>query len=210
MANEPKDAYSFILDGIDRGDYPPTSALVEADLAERFEMSRTPVREALQRLETQGILRRDGRSLIVSSLSHKEIGELYVVRGELEGLAARLAAQHAEPEEIALMQEMVARDLKEVDDPKMMSRANRRLHNQIHQASHNKYLIQQLAEVQQTMALLVRTTFDDELRMQEGPREHVAIVAAIAERDGNAACTLIRDHISRAYKTRLELDMKES
>ncbi len=210
MATENRDAYSLILDAIDRADYPPKSALVEADLADRFAMSRTPIREALQRLETQGILRRDGRSLIVSSLSHQEIGELYVVRSELEGLAARLAAQHAEPEEIALMQEMVARDLENLDDPKAMSRANRRLHNQIHLASHNNYLMAQLAEVQRTMALLVRTTFDDEARMRDGPREHAAIVNAIANRSGEDACDLIRDHISKAYKTRLALDMEES
>ena len=94
MAREtPRDAYSLILSAIDEGNYPPGTPLVETDLAERLGVSRTPVREALQRLETQTILHRDGRSLIVSSLDHDQMGELYVVRAELEGLAARLAAK---------------------------------------------------------------------------------------------------------------------
>ncbi|MEO0865932.1 MAG: GntR family transcriptional regulator, partial [Pseudomonadota bacterium] len=64
------DAYSMILEAIDIGTYRPGDRLVESELAERFGVSRTPVREALQRLETQSLLARDGRSLIVASLDH--------------------------------------------------------------------------------------------------------------------------------------------
>ena len=94
------DAYSLILEAIDVGVYKPGDRLVESELAERFGVSRTPIREALQRLETQSLLERDGRSLIVASLDHNQMAELYVVRRELEGLAARLAAKHATEEEI--------------------------------------------------------------------------------------------------------------
>ncbi len=79
------DAYSMILNAIDMGDYKPGDRLVESDLAERFGVSRTPIREALQRLETQSLLARDGRSLIVASLDNNQMAELYVVRRELEG-----------------------------------------------------------------------------------------------------------------------------
>ena len=87
-----KDAYTMILEAIDSGIYKPGDRLVESELAERFGVSRTPIREALQRLETQSLLARDGRSLIVASLDHNQMAELYAVRSELEGLAARLAA----------------------------------------------------------------------------------------------------------------------
>src|SRR6056297_1381795 len=87
-----KDAYDLILEAIDSHVYKPGDRLVESELAERFGVSRTPIREALQRLETQSLLTRDGRSLIVASLDHSQLSELYVVRTELEGLAARLAA----------------------------------------------------------------------------------------------------------------------
>ena len=75
-----KDAYTLILEAIDMGLYKPGDRLVESDLAERFGVSRTPIREALQRLETQSLLARDGRSLIVASLDHNQLAELYVVR----------------------------------------------------------------------------------------------------------------------------------
>jgi aminopeptidase-like protein len=87
-----KDAYTLILEAIEAGVYKPGDRLVESDLADRFGVSRTPVREALQRMETQAMLTRDGRSLIVASLDHNQLAELYAVRTELEGLAARLAA----------------------------------------------------------------------------------------------------------------------
>ena len=90
-----KDAYTLILEAIESGLYQPGDRLVESELAERLGVSRTPVREALQRLETQSMLTRDGRSLIVASLDHNQLTELYAVRTELEGLAARLAARHA-------------------------------------------------------------------------------------------------------------------
>ncbi|MEM8658250.1 MAG: GntR family transcriptional regulator, partial [Pseudomonadota bacterium] len=119
MPNEalPRDAYDMVLDAIDKGEFRPGDRLVEADLADRFGVSRTPIREAFQRLETQGVLVRDGRSLIVASLSHDQMGELYVLRAELEGLAARLAAQHAAPEEITVLFDMVEEDRALIDDP---------------------------------------------------------------------------------------------
>ena len=98
-----KDAYSLILSAIDNGTYRPGDRLVESELADRFGVSRTPVREALQRLETQAMLKRDGRSLIVATLDHNQLAELYTVRAELEALAARLAARHATPEELSLI-----------------------------------------------------------------------------------------------------------
>ena len=119
----PKDAYTLILEAIDRGIYRPGDRLVESELADRFGVSRTPVREALQRLETQSMLARDGRSLIVASLDHNQLAELYVVRAELEGLAARLAAQHASAEEIRVLRAMVEEDRRLLGDPAALSRA---------------------------------------------------------------------------------------
>ena len=208
-SDAPKDAYSLILKSIDDGEFPPGSPLVESDLAVRFDMSRTPVREALQRLETQSILHREGRSLIVSSLDHDQMGELYAVRAELEGLAARLAAQHAAQEEVKLLQQMAKEDRQIVGRPLEHARANRRFHRQIHLASHNRYLIQQLEAVYRAMALMVRTTLGADGRGAQAQDEHDAIVAAIVKRDGEAACTAIRAHISRAYETRLKIDLED-
>lgn len=201
-----KDAYTLILEAIDQGVYKPGDRLVEAELAERFGVSRTPVREALQRLETQSMLTRDGRSLIVASLDHNQLAELYVVRTELEALAARLAAKHATPEEIKVLQDMVEADRALVGDPAALARANRRFHKQIHLASHNRYLVQQLDMVHRSMALLATTSLAAEGRGEAALAEHDAIVKAIAAGDGEAAQKALRAHISKAFETRLKLD----
>ncbi len=201
-----KDAYALILDAIDVGVYKPGDRLVESELAERFGMSRTPIREALQRLETQSLLERDGRSLIVASLSHNQLAELYVVRGELEGLAARLAARHATDEEINVLRAMVEEDRALLNDPAALSRANRRFHKQVHLASHNRFLVQQLDLVHRSMALMATTSLAAEGRGEKALAEHAAIVDAIAAHDGDAAYRALKSHISTAFEARLRLD----
>lgn len=200
------DAYGLILEAIDTGVYRPGDRLVESELAERFGVSRTPIREALQRLETQSLLTRDGRSLIVASLDHNQLAELYVVRGELEGLAARLAARHATPEEVRVLRDMLEADHALLGDPKALSRANRRFHKQIHLASHNRFLVRQLDLVHRSMALLATTSLSVEGRPVGTLEEHAAIVTAIEAGDGEAAGQALRDHISKAFVTRLKID----
>ena len=200
------DAYSLILDAIDFGTYRPGDRLVENELAERLGVSRTPVREALQRLETQSLLERDGRSLIVASLDHNQMSELYIVRRELEGLAASLAARHATTEEIRILREMVEEDNKLIGDPVALSRANKRFHKQLHLASHNRYLVQQLDLVHRTMALMTTTSLTATGRTKIAQAEHDAIVTAIEANDAAAAGKALRDHISVAFMTRLKQD----
>lgn len=204
-----KDAYDLILDAIDTGVYGPGDRLVESELAERFGVSRTPIREALQRLETQSMLTRTGRSLIVASLDHNQLAELYVVRAELEGLAARLAAQHASPEEVRVLESMVVHDMSLVDEPAKLSRANRRFHNQIHLASHNRFLIDQLGLVHRSMALLATTSLAADGRGVTALEEHRAIVEAIKSGNGDKACAALKAHLSFAFETRLKLDAGE-
>ncbi|GGE18606.1 GntR family transcriptional regulator [Primorskyibacter flagellatus] len=200
------DAYSLILEAIDTGVYRPGDRLVESELAERFGVSRTPIREALQRLETQSLLTRDGRSLIVASLDHNQLAELYVVRSELESLAARLAARHATAEEVRVLRDMVEADRALLGDPGALSRANRRFHKQIHLASHNRFLVQQLDLVHRSMALLALTSLAAQGRDAAALAEHDAIVQAIEARDEARAGEMLRDHISKAFVTRLKLD----
>ena len=201
-----KDAYSLILEAIDVGVYKPGDRLVESDLADRFGVSRTPIREALQRLETQSLLTRDGRSLIVSSLDHSQMSELYIVRAELEGLAANLAAKHATSEEIKVLQDMVDSDRKIISDPSSLARSNRRFHKQIHLASHNRFLIKQLDLVHRSMALMATTSLAADGRGAVAVEEHQAIVTAIADGDSTKASEKLRNHISVAFITRLKQD----
>ncbi|MEO0484573.1 MAG: GntR family transcriptional regulator [Pseudomonadota bacterium] len=204
-----RDAYALILDAIDVGVYKPGDRLVESELAERFGVSRTPIREALQRLETQSMLTRDGRSLIVSSLDHTELAELYVVRSELEGLAAELAAQHATEEEIAVLQSMVDDDYAIVDNPTALVASNRRFHKQVHLASHNRFLVQQLDLVHRFMALMATTSLAVDGRGTVALQEHQDVVDAIRNRDKATANQALKSHLSAAFVTRLKHEAAE-
>jgi DNA-binding GntR family transcriptional regulator len=203
-----KDAYSLIIEAIDGGIYMPGDRLVESELADRFGVSRTPVREALQRLETQSMVKRDGRSLIVATLDHNQLAELYTVRTELEALAARLAARHATPEELRVLQSMVDEDLGRLGDAEALARSNRRFHHQIHLASHNRYLVQQLDIVHRNMALMARSSLAVDGRPKVALAEHQAIVDGLKSGDGTAAESALRAHISKAFETRLREDAR--
>lgn len=198
-----KDAYSLILDAIDDGVYGPGDRLVESELADRLGVSRTPVREALQKMEAQSLVKRDGRSLIVATLDHNQLAELYTVRSELEALAARLATRHATPEEVRVLQSMIDDDMQRLNDADALARSNRRFHNQIHLASHNRYLVQQLDIVHRNMALMARSSLAVEGRPKIALAEHQAIVDAMMAGDGPAAEAALRVHISKAFETRL-------
>ncbi len=205
-----KDAYTLILEAIEGGTYKPGDRLVESELAERLGVSRTPVREALQRLETQAMLTRDGRSLIVASLDHNQLAELYAVRTELEGLAARLAARHATDEEIRVLQSMVADDRALLGgDPRALSRANKRFHKQIHLASHNRFLVQQLDLVHRSMALMANTLLRGRGARRGGPGRTRRDRRGDFGAGRRAAYQALKTHISRAFETRLRVEAGE-
>jgi DNA-binding GntR family transcriptional regulator len=88
-------------------------------------------------------------------------------------------------------------------DPQALSRANRRFHAQIHRASHNRYLLQQLGMVHRTMALMAKTSLAAEGRGETALAEHASIVDAIAARDGDRAADALRAHLSTAFEVRL-------
>jgi DNA-binding GntR family transcriptional regulator len=201
------DPYTRLLDAIDRGDYPPGARLIETDLASRFGVSRTPVRQALGRLEAQGIAARDQRGgLVVATLDYDQLGELYEVREMAEALAARLAARHASPVEIGILSGLVEADRARGDDPAELARSNKLFHAQLHRASHNRYLVQTLATIRRSLSLLSGTTLASPGRGAESVEEHAAIVAAIAARDEDAAEAAARRHIVNALRTRLLLE----
>jgi DNA-binding GntR family transcriptional regulator len=199
-------AYDLLLDAIESGALPAGTRLRETELATRFNISRTPVREALKRLETQGLVAHEPHhGAIVAQLDYSDMAELYLMREVLEGTAAGLAAQHATPAEVAVLAEMVARDRLVLQDPRQLAANNRAFHRQLHLAARNKFLNQMAQGMRLSMALLAGTTLGIPDRGAESLDEHAAIVAAIAQRDAAAAEAAARGHIQAAFKARLRL-----
>jgi len=197
-------AYQFIVDGIQSGRLAPGTRLREIELAELTGLSRTPVREALSRLQLEGLVTLDAaRGLIVTELDYSMTSELYAMREVLEGTAARLAARHASDVEIDFLREITTRDAL-LSSAESLASNNRLFHETLYRCAHNRYLVKTLNTLQESMALLGRTTLSSPGRADTSRIEHEAIVEALSRRDPDAAERAARAHIEAAYRIRLE------
>lgn len=177
----------------------------EEDVARLLGVSRTPVREALRQLQSDGLLNvSSGRGLGVVALDRSQVLELYAMRELLEGAAARLAAQHATPAEVAFMEHLLA-SFRRTRDPEQHARINRALHIAICDAAHNRYMVQSLNQLSDALSLLRGTTFSVSGRARTADLEHRAIVAAIAAGNSDAAEAAARAHIRQAQALRLQM-----
>lgn len=197
-------AYRYILEGIRHGELPPGTRIREVDLAERIGLSRTPVREALNRLQLEELVVNDpARGMIVTELDHAMISELYVMREVLEGTAASLAARHASAVEIAFLREISERD-EQLTDVADLVKNNKLFHGTLYRCAHNRYLLKTLNSLHESMMLLGSSTLAQPNRPTSARQEHGAIIDALERRDPDAAEQHARAHIREAYKTRLK------
>src|SRR5215813_171110 len=176
--------FAALRDAIWDGRFAPGERIPEEEIARSLGVSRTPVREALRRLQERGMLSIGaGRSLVVAELSRPQVLELYAMREILEGSAARFAAQHANETEIDVLHHLLGELEKRGDNPRMLVSLNRRFHRAICEAAHNRYLIATLDGMHDALALLHSNTFRIPSRRSETDAEHRRIVAAIERRD---------------------------
>ena len=197
-------AYWRLLEEIRAGKLQPGARLTETDLALRLSISRTPVREAIRRLEADGLVAHQPRiGAVVRTLDYAEVMELYEMRSVLEGTAARMAARSASDVELAelaaLNDEMAAAGS---DGPRLAA-LNRRFHLTLIDAARNRYLVKAVQAVHKTMLILGPTTLEEEGRATEAVREHAAILQALSARDGATAETAMRAHMDAAHRVRL-------
>ena len=198
-----QDAYALLRAAIRDGTLAPGLRLTEADLAARFGVSRTPIRQAIARLEAEGLLTHaPRRGLSVTRPDHGQVVELYVMREILEGAAARLAAQHASDMEIAAMAELMASEPPAFADAGRLAALNQRLHGMLYLAAHNRYLLRSLEQLSATMALLPSLLTQGN-RAAEAHREHGALIDALRARDGAGAEAAARAHARAAQRHRL-------
>lgn len=180
------------------GAFAPGARLDEVRLAERFEVSRTPIREALQQLAAAGLLDlQPRRGAFVRQRGIAEVVEMFEVMGELEGLCGRLAARRVLPEQTTGMQEAMHACETEVerDDREAYYYANEAFHHAIYDASGNAFLARQARQLQTSLSPYRRLQLRVKNRMAQSLAEHRAIVAAILKGDEAAADAALRDHV---------------
>jgi DNA-binding GntR family transcriptional regulator len=196
-------AYARLREAIDAGELKPGMRLREEDLAARLEMSRTPLREAVRRLEAEGFFTRDSRTLVVMTLDHQAVSELYAMREVLEGTVAAFAARHASDGEVALLRDLHTIEAGLLARPQELARHNERFHSALYGAAHNRYLLKALSALRDARALLGASTLLDADRAAQAHAEHDAIVSAVEARDPGKAEAAARDHIRAAGRERL-------
>ncbi|WP_345817497.1 GntR family transcriptional regulator (plasmid) [Paraburkholderia sp. PREW-6R] len=197
--------YNQLRQEIRSGQLGSNERLREADIAQRLAVSRTPVREALKRLEAEGMVRfAPPRGYVVVQLSPKQVMELYAMRKVLVGAAARFAAEHASAIEIQSMQQMLVQ-LERAKAPDEVAALNRRLHDIIIAAAHNEYLFKTSNVLIDALALLGTTTYSMPGRIKSGLKENREIVACIARHDADAAERTAQAHVAAATELRLKM-----
>lgn len=196
--------FEALQTAIVRGDVPPGSRVGEAELAERFGTSRGPLREALRRLESRHLVERTPHvGIRIASLSHAALIEIYYVREALEGMAARLAAMHMTPAEIAGLRQLLAEherdEALQADTAYFQQEGDLDFHYRIIQGSHNQALTDLLIGELYYRVRMYRYQFSAYAnRPQKAFTEHQRIVEAIESRDGDLAEMLMRRHVSTA------------
>jgi DNA-binding GntR family transcriptional regulator len=195
--------YDSLLAAIKDGRFKHGDRMREEEVARALGVSRTPVREALARLQIRGLLEMSPGGLVVAKLSRLQVMELYAVREILEGSAARFAAQHASPSDIASLRHMAEAFSELRNDPQRLARLNRLFHEAIYEAAHNRYLMRTLDELHDALMLLPSTTFAVPGRQAQAVEEHAEILAAIEARDPDSAERAARHHIRQAQEARI-------
>ncbi|WP_116084880.1 GntR family transcriptional regulator [Tropicimonas sp. IMCC34011] len=201
-----QDAYERLLEEIRRGDLKPGARLTETEIASRLNISRTPVREAIRRLEADGLVAHEPRSgATVRTLDYAEVMELYEMRTVLEGTAARLAARAATDVEMAEL-EAINEEMREANgDAQRLFALNQDFHRALILAARNRFLVRSANSVYSALMILGRSTLEAPERASAAVTEHAAVIRAIRAGQGGEAEQSMRAHMERAQQARLRL-----
>ena len=205
MANR---VFEVLMAGLLSGALREGDRIIEADYNDLFGVSRTPIREAVLRLKTEGVLHRsaDG-SLVVRPISPDEIVEVYEVREALDALAAQLAAQRITEPALARLRWINDRmaAATESGDVASLADANIQFHDELFRASGNAFLASQGVSVHRQIRRFPGTPLTDAERARSVVAEHERIIEALKTRDPDAAAGAAIDHIAAARDERVRM-----
>jgi DNA-binding GntR family transcriptional regulator len=206
--NPPKSTapYERIKQAILDGTFAPGSALVESSVAQWCGVSRTPIREALTRLEQDGLVEKTARGMTVRGRTPEQILDIYEVRIALEATAARIAAERHTSMDRVRLERLVSRaEASDESQGQMLADRNRDFHRGVWLASHNEALIDLLDRLNLHLLRYPVTTLTTPRRWKESLEEHRGLVEAIFDRDPANAQKIAEHHFTTARDIRLAL-----
>lgn len=188
----------IIEERIATGVYEPGAQLDETELATEFDVSRTPIREALMQLSFSGlIVLRPRRNAVVAEIGPHRLCEMFEVMAELEAMCGRLAARRmtAEDQRALLDALQRCREAAAEDDPDTYYRMNEDFHKALYTASHNSFLAEECRNLKRRLSAYRRLQLRVRDRLDTSFREHSEIYTALTVGDGAQAEKLLRNHV---------------
>ncbi len=199
-----KDIVDALRELIISGDLQPGERLIEPDIAEKLGVSRTPVREAFFRLESEGFVKVIPRKgAIVAPFSAKEAEDLYEILIELEGLAAKLACERMGQSELEKIKNIESK-ISSCEEYKERVSLNSQFHTAYLKYSKNNLLISVLENLHQKMNRYTSLVFRSPDRLKQGHHEHEMIMQAFNNKDSEKVCLLVKQHIDNSRKSLLQ------
>ena len=187
-----------LADEIVRGVLPPGAALDESELARRFRVSRTPVREAIRQLAASGLIEAQAhRGAVVARLSAERLVEMFEAMAELEALCAAFSAERmtgAERRALEAVHEEM-RSLIHGGDPQRFHEVNEAFHGALYSGAHSGYLAEMTLTTRARVRPFRRAQFRNLGRLAKSPLEHDRIVVAVLRGDRERAADAMRAHI---------------
>ena len=202
-----------IRDAILKGALKPGEKVAEPELAERFGISRTPIREAFRQLESEGYLTVIPRKgAVVAALSEKDVDEFYAIKSILEGYAAELAATRLSQKEIEKLQAIneKLRNLAAEGDVKNFYRAHNEFHDLFIKAADNQKLAELIQQLGMKFLRLRMASLSAPGRMNISVAEHERLIEAFKMQDGHLAESLVKKTAAIGGRVLLEMMTKTS
>jgi DNA-binding GntR family transcriptional regulator len=200
--------YSTLREAFLSGLLAPGDRLGEMQLAKLFNRSRTPVREAIFRLESERLTERSARrGFVVGGITREQVLEVYAVRGALDGLAARLAAQGILPAELDHLKWLNSRMrvASGQEDFDLMLNLNIKFHEAICRSSRNSVVLQFMGQIHDWVRRFPQSTFSFKGRAPVALTEHDELIEAIANRQPEEAERIARAHMENALQVRVAM-----
>jgi DNA-binding GntR family transcriptional regulator len=197
VRSQSEEAYTRLLERIVRLDMPPGSVVNEARLREELKIGRTPIREALQRLARENLVRSiPHRGTFVTDVNITDLARITEVRVVLESHAARLAA-----EKHTTADAQATRDLLQllrgdrITDQRQLMQLDQRIHRLIYRAAHNPFLEATLERYFNLSLRLWYLVLDRQVGLRRAVDEHIDLLEAVLSSDGELAETIMRKHV---------------
>ena len=199
-------ALAYLRDAIQTRKINPGQEIDFAALSQKLDMSRTPIRESIRQLLTEGLLELlPGGTVCVTQLSAVEAEGFYHVRDELEIVAARAAAVHISDLEIEMLKANLSLFDMARDEPEKLSLIDNQFHTVLYDACNNNYLSETLRGLRIKIGLLQGRPFNNPERINDAYNEHASIIKALESHDPDLAEKAVAKHYSNARESRLSL-----